>query len=162
MEARHEKKKHPGRHRLDCACADYGDRFTGSTQTIQNLVMNFSGVQTAAVATFASNLTQTVVAHPTATPTLTPTTTPTLTLIDINATEASATPTPSCYHLRWIKDVTVKDFTPMNARRDIHKNMAGIKQRDLRLEAGFSIRFLWRRPDGRINYTLTQLGQSRR
>ncbi len=34
----------------------------GSTQTIQNLVANFSGVQTVAVATFASDLTQTAAA----------------------------------------------------------------------------------------------------
>lgn len=31
----------------------------GSTQSIQNLAVDFSGVQTAAVATYASNLTQT-------------------------------------------------------------------------------------------------------
>ena len=128
----------------------------GSTQTIQNLVMNFSGVQTAAVATFASNLTQTVIARPTSTPTLTPTRTPTLTLIDINATEASSTPTPSCYRLHWIKDVTVPDFTPMTPGETFKKTWLVSNSGTCVWQPGFQFAFYGGDPMGGFNYTLTQ------
>ena len=128
----------------------------GSTQTFQNLIPNFSDVQTAAVATFASNLTQTVAAHPTSTPTLTPTTTPTLTLIDINATEASATPTPACYHLRWIKDVTVKDFTLMTPGETFTKTWLVSNSGTCAWQPGFQFAFYGGDPMGGSNYTLEQ------
>jgi hypothetical protein len=128
----------------------------GSTQTIQKLVMNFGDLQTAAVATFASNLTETVVAHPTTTPTLTPTGTPTLTLIDINATEASATPTPSCYRLRWIKDVTIKDFTLMTPGETFTKTWLVSNSGTCAWQPGFQFAFYGGDPMGGSNYTLTQ------
>ena len=128
----------------------------GSTQTIQNLVMDFSGVQTAAVATYASNLTQTVVAHPTPTSTLTPTSTPTLTLIDINATEASPTATPSCYRLRWIKDVTVKDFTLMKPGETFTKTWLVSNSGTCAWQPGFQFAFYGGDPMGGSNFTLTQ------
>jgi Ig-like domain from next to BRCA1 gene len=127
-----------------------------STQTIQNLVMDFSGVQTAAVATYASNLTQTAAAHLTPTAPLTPTTTPTLTLIDINATEASATPTPSCYHLRFIKDVTIKDFTPMTPGETFTKTWQVINNGTCAWQPGFQFAFYGGDPMGGSNFTLTQ------
>ena len=128
----------------------------GSTQTMQSLVMNFSGAQTAAVATFASNLTETVAAHPTTTPTLTPTSTATLTLIDINATEASATATPSCYGLRWIKDVTVKDFTLMTPGKTFTKTWQVINNGTCAWKPGFQFAFYGGDPMGGSNFTLTQ------
>ena len=128
----------------------------GSTQTIQNLVMNFSGVQTAAVATFASNLTQTVAACPTSPPTLTPTSTPTLTLIDVNATEASATPTPSCYRLHWIKDVSVPDFTLMTPGETFTKSWLVSNSGTCAWQLGFRFAFYGGDPMGGSNYTLTQ------
>ena len=159
MEARHEKKKHPGRHRLDCACADYGDRFTRLHSNDTKFGYEFqrrsncgSGnlrIQPDPNRGRASDVHSNSDAHYHAH------------IINIILT-ANATPTPACYHLRWIKDVTVKDFTPMNARRNIHKNVAGIEQRDLCMEAGFSIRFLWRRPDGRLELHAGTACQSRR
>jgi Ig-like domain from next to BRCA1 gene len=128
----------------------------GSTQTIQNLVANFSGVQTVAVATFASNLTQTAAAHPTSTPTLAPTTTPTLTLIDVNATEASATPTPSCYRLRWIKDMTIPDFTLMTPGETFTKTWQVSNSGTCAWQPGFQFAFYGGDPMGGSNYTLTQ------
>jgi len=128
----------------------------GSTQTIQNLAANFSGVQTVAVATFASNLTQTAAANPTSTPTLTPTTTPTLALIDINATEASATPTPSCYRLRWIKDVTVPDSTLMTPGETFTKTWLVSNSGTCAWQPGFQFAFYGGDPMGGSNYTLTQ------
>jgi hypothetical protein len=128
----------------------------GSTQTIQNLVANFSGVQTVAVATFASDLTQTAAAHPTSTPTLAPTTTPTLTLIDVNATEASATPTPSCYRLRWIKDMTIPDFTLMTPGETFTKTWQVSNSGTCAWQPGFQFAFYGGDPMGGSNYTLTQ------
>jgi len=128
----------------------------GSTETIQNLVINFSGVQTVAVATFASNLTQTVVAHPTSTATLSPTGTPTLTLIEINATEASATSTPSCYRLRWIKDVTIKDFTLMTPGETFTKTWLVSNSGTCAWQPGFQFAFYGGDPMGGSNFTLTQ------
>src|ERR1700690_4380333 len=125
----------------------------GSTQTIRNLVVNFSGVQTAAVATFASNLTQTAAAQPTSTPTLAPTTT--VTLITINVTEASATPTPACYRLRWIKDVTIKDFSPMNAGETFTKTWRVVNNGTCGWIPGFRFAFYGGDPMGGSNYTLT-------
>ncbi|MFZ1042399.1 MAG: NBR1-Ig-like domain-containing protein [Anaerolineales bacterium] len=128
----------------------------GSTQSIQNLAVDFSGVQTAAVATYASNLTQTAAARPTSTPTLTATTTPTLTLIDINATEASATATPSCYRLRWIKDVTVKDFTLMTPGETFTKTWLASNSGTCAWQPGFQFAFYGGDPMGGSNFTLTQ------
>ena len=128
----------------------------GSTQAIRDLVINFNGVQTAAVATFASNLTQTAAAHPTSTPTLMPTNTPTLTLIDINATEASATPTPSCYRLRWIKDVTAPDFTLMTPGETFTKTWLVSNSGTCAWQPGFQFAFYGGDPMGGSNYTLTQ------
>ena len=118
----------------------------GSTQTFQNLIQNFSDVQTAAVATFASNLTQTAVASPTSTPTLTPTITPTM---------PSATPTPSCYHLRFIKDVTIKDFTSMNPGETFTKTWLVLNDGTCAWKPGFQFAFYGGDPMGGSNYTLT-------
>ena len=116
----------------------------GSTQTIQNLVMNFSGVQTAAVATFASNLTQTVAARPTSPPTLTPTSTPTLTLIDVNATRGQRNSDSLVLSLALDQRCERTGLYAHDARRNIHKIMAGVEQWNLRMATGFSICFLWR------------------
>ena len=126
----------------------------GSTQTIQQLAVNFSGVQTAAVATFESNLTQTAAAHPTATSTLTPSAT--ATLISVSVTESSATPTPSCYRLRWIKDVTVPDFSPMNPGETFTKTWLVSNSGTCAWKTGFQFAFYGGDPMGGSNYTLTQ------
>jgi hypothetical protein len=117
----------------------------GSTQTIQNWVAKFSSVQTAAVSTFASNLTQTAAARPTITPTLTPTITPPL---------PSATPTPSCYGLRFIKDVTIKDFTQMNPGETFTKTWLVLNDGTCAWKPGFRFAFYGGDPMGGANYTL--------
>jgi Ig-like domain from next to BRCA1 gene len=126
----------------------------GSTQTFQNLIPNFGEVQTAAVATFASNLTQTATAHPTAASTLTPSATPTL--ISVILTVSSATPTPSCYHLRWIKDVTIKDFTPMTPGETFTKTWLVSNSGTCAWKPGFRFAFYGGDPMGGSNVTLTQ------
>ena len=128
----------------------------GSTQTFQNLVPDFSDIKTAAVATFASNLTQTAIARPTATvtPSLTPTLTPTS--IGVNLAEASATATPSCYHLRWIKDVTIPDLSPMKSGETFTKTWRVINNGTCAWKPGFQFAFYGGDPMAGSNYSLTQ------
>jgi hypothetical protein len=71
--------------------------------------VDVSGIQTRAVSTFAQSLTGTAAAIPTSTSTDTPE--PQGTVV---ASETSAlSPTPSCYRLKFIHDVTIPDNTPM-------------------------------------------------
>ncbi|HUI90421.1 MAG TPA: NBR1-Ig-like domain-containing protein [Anaerolineales bacterium] len=125
----------------------------GSTQTFQNLIPNFSGVQTAAVATFASNLTQTALARPTPTAPSTPT--GTSTRITVTAIEGSATPTSSCYRLRWIKDVSVPDFSPMNPGESFTKTWRVLNNGSCAWPPGFRFGFYGGDPMGGSNFTLT-------
>ena len=74
-------------------------------------------IQTMAVATFASGLTQTAIALPTETPSPSPTITSTL--VPSNTVETAPTqdgesqPTVSCYRLAFVSDVTIPDNTTM-------------------------------------------------
>lgn len=75
-------------------------------------------IQTMAVATFASGLTQTAIAFPTETPSPSPTVTSTP--VFSNTPEASpaldgeSQPTASCYRLAFVSDVSIPDNTTMN------------------------------------------------
>jgi len=128
----------------------------GSTETLQNMMPNFSAVQTAAVATFVSRLTQTASAQPTftSTSTLVPTSTPTF--INVNVTEATITPTPSCYRLRWIKDVTIPDFSKMHAGETFTKTWQVSNSGTCAWQPGFQFAFYGGDPMGGSNYILTQ------
>ncbi len=128
----------------------------GSTLTFQKFLPNFNSIQTAAVSTFASNLTQTIAAHPTitSTPSLTPTLTPTA--VDINVTEASATPTPSCYRSRFIKDVTISDFTIMKPGETFTKTWRVLNNGTCAWQPGFRFAFYGGDPMGGSNYTFTE------
>ncbi|HUH97578.1 MAG TPA: NBR1-Ig-like domain-containing protein [Anaerolineales bacterium] len=126
----------------------------GSTQESRNQMPDFGEVQTSAVATFASNLTQTAAAHPTATPTLTPT--DTATPIAITATEGTATPTPSCYRSRFLKDVTVPDFSPMQPGQTFTKTWRVLNNGTCAWQPGFRFAFYGGDPMGGTNFTLTQ------
>lgn len=69
-------------------------------------------VQTQAVATFAGGLTSTAVALPTNTPTETPQPPTEAAAVGTEGT-ASVSPTPSCYRLKYVRDVTIPDNTLM-------------------------------------------------
>ena len=85
----------------------------GTNDKKQTDNMDADALRTEAVATYASSLTETLVAVPSASPTLT--VVPTLTIPAISATlEPSATANP-CFNLLWIKDVTIPDGTQMKA-----------------------------------------------
>ena len=157
MEAQDEKKKHSGRHSLDHACADHGDRFTRLHSNDTEFGDEFqrrSNRGSGHLRIQPDPNCGRAVRRPT--PTLTPTTTPTLTLIDINATEASATPTPSCYRLRWIKDVTVPDFTLMTPGETFTKTWLVSNSGTCAWQLGFQFAFYGGDPMGGSNYTLTQ------
>ena len=75
--------------------------------------VNPDAIRTEAVSTFASSLTETALANPTATITLTPTLTNTpIALAPTNLTTTSAVVT-SCYKLVYVADVTIPDNTQM-------------------------------------------------
>ena len=76
-------------------------------QTPQTPTISVNQVQTEAVATFAAGLTSTTIAMPSGTSTSTPLSTYTLVGTDANS------PTPSCYRLKYIKDITIPDNTSM-------------------------------------------------
>jgi hypothetical protein len=122
----------------------------GSNQAMQNpTIRSVSDVQTAAVGTYASSLTQTLAAKPTATSTPAATITPT-------AIRITATPTPACYHLRWIKDETIPDFSRMNPGETFTKTWRVINNGICTWKAGFQFAFYGGDPMGGSNYTLTQ------
>jgi hypothetical protein len=79
----------------------------GTQQTTLIPTVNVHPIQTEAVSTFASGLTGTARAMPTSTPTSTASSTSTA-----EATDAVSA-TPSCYRLRYVRDVTIPDNTPM-------------------------------------------------
>jgi hypothetical protein len=128
----------------------------GSTLRFQKLIPNLNGIQTAAVSTFVSNLTQTAVVRPTFTfaPSLIPTATPTA--ININIIEASATPTSSCYRLRFIKDVTIPDFSIMKPGETFTKTWRVLNNGTCAWQPGFRFAFYGGDPMGGSNYILTQ------
>jgi Ig-like domain from next to BRCA1 gene len=126
----------------------------GSNQAMQNPTINFSDIRTAAVGTYAYSLTQTMAVPPSATSTLAATVTSTP--IRATATQGTETPTPSCYHLRWIKDETIPDFSRMQPGESFTKTWLVINNGTCTWKAGFQFAFYGGDPMGGSNYTLTQ------
>jgi hypothetical protein len=83
----------------------------GTNQPEQNI--DIDSIRTQAVSTFASSLTETLVAVPahSSTPIATPTITPTI----ITETPLPTATTNPCYNLLYIRDVTIPDGTQMKA-----------------------------------------------
>ena len=74
--------------------------------------VDVSNVQTQAVRIFAQGLTSTAKALPTSTATAVATDTPAEAVTGTAATD-SLSPTPSCYRMKFVRDVTIPDNTPM-------------------------------------------------
>ncbi len=72
-------------------------------------------VQTQAVSVFSNGLTSTALAVPTSTATDTPEPTETAAAVEATATgpTSAVSPTPSCYKLKFLQDLTVPDYTVM-------------------------------------------------
>jgi hypothetical protein len=98
--------------------------------------ISVEAIQTSAVATFASGLTQTAIAMPTLTPTGTPV--PTLTALPMN-TGVAGTPTGTCYGLTAVKDVTVPDKTSMTSGAGFTKTWLVKNTGTCTWEAGFKL-----------------------
>lgn len=102
-------------------------------------------IQTLAVATFSSELTQTAMAMPTNTPTSTltpsPTYTSTLALTNTPSTPlvpgAGILPTNSCYSLAFVADVTIPDNTKMKPGEKFTKTWRVRNNGSCAWEAGF-------------------------
>lgn len=75
--------------------------------------VNIGQVQTQAVHTYAQGLTSTARALPTSTPTDTPEAITEEASTASTAAPASVSPTPSCYRLKFLQDVTIPDNTIM-------------------------------------------------
>lgn len=76
--------------------------------------VDVDALRTEAVATYASSLTETMIALPTLSPT--PTIEPTFTLTPTITGEVPASPTKNtCYELLWIKDVSIPDGTVLKS-----------------------------------------------
>ncbi len=78
-------------------------------QTTVPPTVDAAAVQTKAVATFAMSLTGTVSSAPTETPTDTPEPVGTAS----TAATGSVSPTPSCYRLKFLHDISIPDYTVM-------------------------------------------------
>src|SRR5512146_3583711 len=74
--------------------------------------VDLRAVQTQAVATFAGGLTSTAAALPSSTATETPQPPTEAAAVGTEGT-ASVSPTPSCYRLKYVRDVTIPDNTLM-------------------------------------------------
>jgi hypothetical protein len=85
----------------------------GASKTELTPTIDVAAVQTAAVSTFMTGLTQTAFAMPTDTPTYTPTATSAVTNTPI-AIGNGTVPTTACYGLVLVRDVTIPDNAPMN------------------------------------------------
>jgi len=79
----------------------------GSNQKPPAPTIDIGAVQTKAVMTFARDLTGTALALPTSTATSTPEPTSATTTQSVSAT-------PSCYRLKFVRDLTIPDNTPMS------------------------------------------------
>jgi hypothetical protein len=85
----------------------------GTNQSEQTNPVDVDTLRTEAVSTYASSLTETLVAVPVASPTLT--VTPTATALNVTATLETPQIANACYNLIWIKDVTIPDGQQMKA-----------------------------------------------
>jgi hypothetical protein len=132
----------------------FGLTLRGSNQLAQTLAMTSGAIRTAAVATFASNLTQTFSARPSATSTLTPPPTGSATAFMTSSPSPSATPTPSCYRLRWLKDLTIPDGTKMAPGDTFTKSWAVENSGTCAWLKGFVFAFYGGDPMGGSNYSL--------
>jgi hypothetical protein len=82
-------------------------------------IRSADALRTEAVSTYASSLTETLVAVPSSSPTLT--LQPTLTLPAVTLTVAPSPTSNSCYDLLWLKDLTIPDGTRMKANETFTK-----------------------------------------
>jgi hypothetical protein len=120
-------------------------------------------MQTQAVSTFMTGLTQTAQAMPTSTPTATATLFPTNTPAPTTAAGTPGAPaggtggTPSaCYGLTFAADVTIPDNTVMNAGQTFTKTWQVLNTGTCAWEVGFKLAFVNGDAMGGVTYVLNQ------
>lgn len=135
------------------ACGPSDDNATPTMQPKQ--------IQTMAVATFSSGLTQTAAAMPTETPSPSPTATNTLG--PTNTPQASPTqdgaglPTASCYRLAFVSDVTVPDNTTMTPGEIFTKTWRVRNSGSCNWEIGFKFKLTYGESMGGAALTLDKV-----
>jgi len=121
-------------------------------------------VQTQAIETFSVALTQTALAAPSPTTAYTPTTLPTfapaatsavITLPAVTQQAAAASPTASCYQLRYVSDVSIPDNTQMTPGQTFTKTWKVKNTGTCAWDAGFKFAFVGGEQMGGTTYTLT-------
>lgn len=119
-------------------------------------------IQTQAVETFSAVLTQTAFAAPTQTPASTPTMLPTfapaatsavITLPAVTQPPA-ASPTASCYQLRFVSDVTIPDNTQMTPGKTFTKTWKVKNTGSCAWDAGFKFAFVGGEQMSGVTYAL--------
>ncbi|SRR5581483_6121965 len=124
----------------------------GAKRSASSPTISVGGIQTAAVATFGSDLTRTAEAMPTSTSTSTATPFPTETI----AGTETLSPTPSCYRLRYLKDVTIPDHTAMDPGEAFVKTWMVENNGTCAWRPGFVVRLIGGDAMSAIPFTLTQ------
>ncbi|MBI3739674.1 MAG: hypothetical protein HY258_11555 [Chloroflexi bacterium] len=122
----------------------------GANRPAPTPTVSMGEIQTAAVATFGSALTRTAEAIPTSTSTSTPVSTET------PAGTETLSPTPSCYRLRYIKDVTIPDQTVMKPGEAFVKTWLIENNGTCAWRPGFLLRLIGGDAMSATTFTLTQ------
>lgn len=130
----------------------------GGNEAEATPTMDPKAIETFAVATFASGLTQTALAAPTQTPapTNTPIPLPTLANVTPFGTIPAANPTSSCYAMSFVSDVTVQDDTSMTPGQAFTKTWKVKNTGSCAWDAGFKFAFTSGNVMNGATYTLPQ------
>lgn len=118
-------------------------------------------IQTMAVATFSSGLTQTALAAPTDTPTPTSTVTPLVIATLANVTPLGTSfvapkPTAGCYSMSYVSDVSIPDNTPMTPGQAFTKTWKIKNSGTCAWDTGFNFAFTDGDAMSGATYTLPQ------
>ncbi len=132
---------------------------TGEAELTPTADLNL--IQTRAIETISAALTQTALAAPTQTPSSTPTALPTFAPATTSAaitlpavTQAAASPTASCYQLRFVSDVSIPDNTQMAPGQTFTKTWKVRNTGSCAWEAGFKFSFVGGEAMSGAAYTL--------
>lgn len=133
---------------------------TGDAELTPTADLNL--IQTRAIETFSAALTRTALAAPTQTPSSTPTALPTFAPATTSAAitlpavtqAAAASPTASCYQLRFVSDVSIPDNTQMAPGQTFTKTWKVRNTGSCAWEAGFKFSFVGGEAMSGATYTL--------
>lgn len=133
----------------------------GGSEAEATPTMDPKAIETFAVATFSSGLTQTALAAPTETPPPTNTAAPLPTLGPLTnvtpfGTIPAANPTASCYAMSFVTDITIQDNTTMTPGQTFTKTWKVRNTGSCAWDAGFKFSFTGGNAMNGTTYTLPQ------